>query len=143
MSTNRTIIFGVVLATIEFNALCFAVDSNSVYSPIGKRDPFNIPKLSLRDPASAENELFRYQVEQFELKAVLKSAESSQILIADPKGNTYILKEGDELGRSRAKISRILEKEVILTEKVTNYLGLQGLTEKVLSLPTEDTSREK
>jgi hypothetical protein len=53
------------------------------------------------------------------------------------------LKEGDELGRAHATISRILDKEVILTEKVTNYLGLQGLTEKVLSLPMEDTSRDK
>ena len=142
MSITRIIILGVLTIT-EFNSLCFAIDSSSVYSPIGKRDPFNIPKLNLRDPASTENELFRYQVEQFELKAVLKNAESSQILIADPKGNTYILKEGDELGRAHATISRILDKEVILTEKVTNYLGLQGLTEKVLSLPMEDTSRDK
>jgi len=131
---------GIVLRT---SSLCFANEASSVYSPIGKRDPFQIPKSNLRDPASNEEDLFRYQIEQFELKAVLKGAESSQILVADPKGNTYILKEGDELGRAHATISRILDKEVILTERVTNYLGIQGLAEKVLSLPTEDVSPRK
>jgi Tfp pilus assembly protein PilP len=128
---------------MKSSTLSFASDASSVYSPIGKRDPFQIPRLNLRDPASTESDLFRYQVEQFELKAVLKNAESSQILISDPKGNTYILKEGDELGRAHATISRILDKEVIITEKVTNYLGHQGLTEKVLSLPMDDTLRDK
>jgi large subunit ribosomal protein L9 len=86
--------------------------------------------LNLRDPASTESDLFRYQVEQFELKAVLKNAESSQILISDPKGNTYILKEGDELGRAHATISRILDKEVILTEKIES-LGFEADVVKV------------
>ncbi|NBX76651.1 MAG: hypothetical protein EBQ92_08860 [Proteobacteria bacterium] len=142
MRIERVLILA-FLMTMKSDSLCLAGDASSVYSPIGKRDPFQIPKLNLRDPASTEEGLFHFQVEQFELKAVLKSAESSQILIADPKGNTYILKEGDELGRGRATISRILDKEVILTEKVTNYLGVQGLTEKVLSLPADETSSGK
>jgi len=121
---------------------CFAEENSSVYSPTGKRDPFQMPRRSARNPASEENGLFLYQIEQFELKAILKGAETGQILIADPKGKTYILKQGDELGRARAIVSRILDKEVILTEKVTNYLGNEGLTEKILSLPTDEPAGE-
>lgn len=131
-----------VSAFLVASAVCSANDASSVYSPIGKRDPFEIPKLSPRGPASIENELFRYPIEQFELKAVLKGLNSSQILVEDPNGNTYILREGEQIGRGRATISRVLDREVILTEKVTNYLGMEGLTEKVLSLPADESSEK-
>ncbi|NBV51524.1 hypothetical protein EBR78_09965, partial [bacterium] len=70
--------------------------------------------------------------------AILKSAQGSQILLEDPKGKNHVLQEGDAVGRGRATISRVLEREVIFTERVTNYLGVQNLTEKTLALPAED-----
>ncbi|MFM8270291.1 MAG: pilus assembly protein PilP [Pseudomonadota bacterium] len=140
MKKMKGSIWFLLITVLLVSGDCLANEASSVYSPIGKRDPFQVLRLNRRDPASTEADLFRYQVEQFELKAVLKGISSSQILVADPKGNTYILKEGDQLGRARATISRILDKEVILTEKVTNYLGLQGLTEKVLSLQVEEAA---
>lgn len=70
MRIKGILILGVWM--MKSSTLSFASEASSVYSPIGKRDPFQIPRLNLRDPASAESDLFRYQVEQFELKAVLK-----------------------------------------------------------------------
>ena len=116
-----------------------ASDKNvGLYSPVGKRDPFQIPKMNPRDLASAADDLFKYPLESFQLRAILKSAQGSQILLEDPKGKNHVLQEGDAVGRGRATISRVLEREVIFTERVTNYLGVQNLTEKTLALPAED-----
>lgn len=108
------------------------------YSPLGKRDPFQIPKPLSRDIASPETDLFKYTLEQFQLKAILKGGNKSQILIEDPNGKNYVLEEGAIIGRGKATVSRILDKEVILTERGVNYLGVQGLSEKVLSLSEEE-----
>lgn len=116
-----------------------ASDKNlGLYSPVGKRDPFQVPKLNPRDLASTGADLFKYPLESFQLRAILKSPQGSQILIEDPKGKSHILQEGDAVGRGRATISRVLEREVIFTERVTNYLGVQNLTEKTLALPPDD-----
>lgn len=116
-----------------------AGDKNAgLYSPLGKRDPFQIPRLNPRDLASGSDDIFKYPLESFQLRAILKSPQGSQILIEDPKGKSHILQEGDSVGRGRATISRVLEREVIFTERVTNYLGVQNLTEKTLALPADD-----
>lgn len=141
---NRLLPVLILVFLLSSSAVSFSNELSSIYSPTGKRDPFNIPKRSSRGPASVENGLFRYQVEQYELKAILRGSDANQILITDPKGNTYILKQGEKLGKSQATVSRILDKEVILTEKVTNYLGIETLAEKILSLPLDEVSeREK
>ncbi|NBW98261.1 hypothetical protein EBR03_01680 [bacterium] len=116
-----------------------APDKNvGLYSPVGKRDPFQVPKMNPRDLASNGEDLFKYPLESFQLRAILKSTQGSQILLEDPKGKNHVLQEGDTVGRGRATISRVLEREVIFTERVTNYLGVQNLTEKTLALPADD-----
>jgi Tfp pilus assembly protein PilP len=113
-----------------------------IYSAFGKRDPFKIPKYSPREPASESGEMFRYTLEQFQLKAILKGADRSQILVQDPKGKSYILNQGEVLGKGKAIVSRVLDTEVIFTEEGINYLGVPQLTEKVLSIPRESGDRE-
>lgn len=111
---------------------------SETYSPIGKRDPFQKKAVLERRLASSDSSLFRFQVDQFELKAVRKGPEIHQILVSDPEGNTYILSEGETMGKTRAVVSRILEREVILTEESKNYLGKPSLNERILSLPEVD-----
>ena len=46
-----------------------ASDKNmGLYSPVGKRDPFQIPKLNPRDLASAGDDIFKYPLESFQLR---------------------------------------------------------------------------
>jgi len=139
MSQSSKTLIGCLM--VMFSPLLLAEVSSAEYSPLGKRDPFQVPRPIVRDVATYETDLFRYPVEQFQLKAILKSRNKSQILVEDPKGKNYVLEEGAVLGRGKATISRILDKEVILTEKGINYLGAQELSEKVLSLVSEE-SRE-
>lgn len=114
------------------------VDQGTIYSPVGKRDPFKVPSLAVlqnRDLASLIP-LEQYSVEQLELKGILKeSGAKARAMFEDPAGETFILTEGDRLGKEKATISRILNTEVIVTEKTFNYLGVESLYEKVISLP--------
>lgn len=130
-------LFKALFISVSFLCSVGTSDSN-VYSPIGKRDPFRKKLKPDRRLASRDSGLFRFHLDQFELKAVRKGPEIHQILISDPEGNTYILSEGEQMGKSRAVVSRILEREVILTEESKNYLGKPTLNEKLLSLPEQD-----
>jgi Tfp pilus assembly protein PilP len=138
---KKLMFFMGVLLSLCANYNLMAQDDNSsvpIYSPIGKRDPFQVPKFSNRDLASEGNSLSRYPLEQYRLKAIFRGLEQNQILVEDPKGKSFILNEGEALGKGNATISRVLDTEVIFTEKGVNYLGLPILTEKVLSIPRED-----
>jgi|688.fasta_scaffold88357_2 Tfp pilus assembly protein PilP len=109
----------------------------SIYSPNGKRDPFQGPSSAARDISSVGSPLEKYTLDQFELKAILKGPRSNQILVQDPTGASHILTEGATLGRGNATISRILDTEVIFTERRYNYLGTESIAEKVLSISKE------
>lgn len=113
-------------------------DRSTIYSPVGKRDPFRAPPVgnAARDLNSIRP-LERYSLEQLQLKAVLKGLGKAKAMFEDADGNTHILQEGDTLGREQATISRIVNSEVIVTQKTFNYLGSETLLEKVISLPKE------
>ncbi len=121
------------------SGLALGQGESVIYSPIGKRDPFKLPstKGMGRDVASASR-LERFSLEQLELKAILKGLGKNRAMFADPEGKVHILSEGAILGRERATVSRILNREVIVTLRTFNYLGNESLVEKVVSLPTED-----
>ena len=74
-------------------------------------------------------------IEKFKLKAIIQAGVRPQAMFADPDGDIHILGEGDRIGKERGTISRILNKEVFITEKTLNYLGVESLFERVLSLP--------
>lgn len=112
-------------------------DRPQIYSPIGKRDPFKQPSNSAGKELLALNPLERFAVEQFQLRAILKGMGKSRAMLEDPEGRSYIVSEGDRIGRERATISKILINEIIVTEKTFNYLGNVSLYEKILSLPPD------
>jgi Tfp pilus assembly protein PilP len=114
-------------------------EKGTIYSPVGKRDPFRPPALANfgRD-VSAVNPLEKFAVEQLQLRAVLRGIGKAKAMFEDPEGKTHIITEGDVIGRERATVSRILNNEVIVTERTFNYLGVESLYEKVLSLPADN-----
>jgi Tfp pilus assembly protein PilP len=113
-------------------------EPSAIYSPVGKRDPFKPPtpiSNAARGLASIAP-LEQLSIEQLTLRGILREGKAkARAMFEDASGNTYILKEGDRIGRERGTISRILNTEVIVTEKTFNYLGVENLYEKVLSLP--------
>src|SRR5689334_3727864 len=112
---------------------------STIYSPVGKRDPFKPPKPEKlgRDTAGV-NPTERYTIDKYQLKAVLKGLGKPRAMFEDPEGRTFILSAGQFLGRERGTLSRILNKEVIITERTFNYLGQENLYERVLTLPPDE-----
>lgn len=113
-------------------------DKGSIYSPVGKRDPFRQPVTESGREVSAVNPIEKWGLEKLELKAILKGIGRPRAMFEDPDGRTFILSEGDIIGRERGTVSKIINKEVIITERTFNYLGAQSLYERILSLPADD-----
>lgn len=112
-------------------------EKSFIYSPVGKRDPFRPPTTAPgeRDLASV-NPLEQFSIEQLQLRAILRTSDGrGRAMFEDPDGRTHILAEGEGIGRERGTLSKILNNEVIITERTFNYLGAESLYEKVISLP--------
>jgi Tfp pilus assembly protein PilP len=112
-------------------------EEGTVYSPVGKRDPFKAPNAGIgRDLASGINPLERFGIEQLQLRAIVKAkGDKPKAMFEDPEGASYIVGQGEIIGRERGTISRILDRGVVVTERTFNYLGAENLYEKVISLP--------
>lgn len=111
----------------------------TLYNPAGKRDPFKaaISNANWRNLSSIYP-TEKYDLEQLSLKAILRFSGKSRALVEAPDKQTFILFEGDIVGRQRATLSRILKSEIIFTQKTANYLGNASLVETVVSLPGEE-----
>lgn len=136
---NGILMIGIIVGGVIVKT---AFPDSSVYSPIGKRDPFMKLRGLNRGLSSNENSLFKFQVEQFELKAIQRGPDGNHILVSDPEGKNHLLREGEKMGKTQAVVSRILDREVILSEQTKNYLGKESLSERILSLPGNDQLKE-
>lgn len=110
--------------------------SGGVYAPEGKRDPFQMPRVSTeeRDVASI-NSAEKFSIDQFQLRAILRGEGRARAMFEDPEGNIHIIGEGEFIGRERGTLSRILDRELIITIMATNYLGVESIYEKHVALP--------
>ncbi len=116
-------------------------DSN-LYSSFGKRDPFRVPDRSgLGSETIPVDPLRKYRLEGYRLRAILRSGNRPQAMFEDPDGKSHVVVEGDKLGMEGARVSRIVNSEVIVTERSANHLGKEILLEKVISLPADQESK--
>ncbi len=113
---------------------------DNLYSSFGKRDPFKIPSrggLGGTEGSSADP-LRKFRLEGYRLRAIVRIGNKPQAMFEDPDGRSHVVSEGDRIGMEGAHISRIVNSEVIVTERSANYLGKESLLEKVISLPSGD-----
>ena len=109
-----------------------------IYNPAGKRDPFKV--LSITPAGRKVSAIYpteKYDLDQLNLRAILRMGGKSRALIEAPDGQTFIVNEGEIVGRERATLSRVLKTEIILTQQTFNYLGNPSLVERIISLPPE------
>ena len=110
-----------------------------IYNPAGKRDPFKV--LSITPTGRKVSAIYpteKYDLDQLNLRAILRMGGKSRALIEAPDGQTFIVNEGEIVGRERATLSRVLKTEVIVTQQSFNYLGNPSLVERIISLPPEN-----
>lgn len=110
----------------------------TLYNPLGKRNPFKVVGgITVGRTVSAIYPTEKYNLNQLTLKAILRFGGKSRAMIEAPDGQSFIVYEGETIGREGATLSRILKTEIIFTQQTFNYLGTSSLSELVLSLPIE------
>ena len=96
------------------------------YSSLGKRDPFmspfEVPKVLPKVTASM-TPLEKNPTETLLLKAVLWTAKGYRALVETPDKRAYTVKVGDVIGNKGGRITRISERNLYVTEKITDILG--------------------
>ncbi len=138
----------ITLATLFFVTPVFLANSaadkgrrdekdENLYSSFGKRDPFQVPERGgVGGKQTALDPIRKFRLEGYRLRAVLRTGGKTQAMFEDPEGVSHIVLEGQQIGMEGARVSRIVDSEVIVTERSVNYLGKETLLEKVISLPT-------
>lgn len=137
MRTTKTIFL--ISALLIFESRAIGAEEGAIYSPVGKRDPFKEPLVVSGDRSpTALRTIEQFGIDQLQLRAILRGDGGiPRAMFEDPRGYTYIVKPGDSIGRERGQVSRILNTDVIVTERTFNYLGTESLYERVISLPQD------
>ena len=146
---NKLILIGVWGLSVGSSLICFSENQvkkgqTTLYNPLGKRDPFK--EVTSNQDSRKPSSIYpteSYDLDQLVLKAILRMSGKSRAVLEAPDGKTFVVFEGDVVGRERATLSRILKSEIIFTQKTFNYLGSGSLIERVVSLPAEDSTETR
>jgi len=88
----------------------FKVDDGWSFNPLeSKRDPFLAPDASNNESVS---EILRYEIASYKLIAIATGSGKNRALFSIPKGSSFVLREGDVIGRKLSKIIKITNREV-------------------------------
>ena len=98
------------------------------YDPRGKRDPFRSFRFVV-DEDSSDQELSGplgdFELGQLELSAVIWDAGNPRALITDPGGRSFIVREGDPVGKNSGQVIHIGDNLVLVKETYENFAGEQ------------------
>lgn len=115
------------------------LDSNYVYDPTDKRDPFQ-PFIAMQTPLRPTDEeipltpLQKYDLSQLKLVAILVGTGEDRAMVEDSEGKGYIVKKGVYVGRNFGKVKAVLKDRVIIEERYKDYTGKVREKEIVLRL---------
>jgi hypothetical protein len=114
-----------------------AVDSDYVYDPTGKRDPFRDFKWDRPDHLAQGPEagpLEQFDLSQLSLVAVVWKTGNARALIQDPSGESYIIAEGARIGRNEGFVTAIDDNLLRVREKYIDSVGHETMKDIELSM---------
>ena len=98
------------------------------YDPRGKRDPFRSFRFVVDEDSAGEEmsgPLGDFEIGQLELSAVIWDAGNPRALIVDPGGRSFIVREGDPVGKNSGQVIHIGDNLVLVKETYENFAGEQ------------------
>ena len=98
------------------------------YDPRGKRDPFRSFRFEVEEESSNKEiagPLGDFELGQLELSAVIWDAGNPRALIMDPGGRSFIVREGDQVGKNSGQVIHIGDSLVLVKETYENFAGEQ------------------
>jgi len=111
------------------------------YDPTNKVDPFKsfiIVKKELEEEEKPRTYLETLDISQLTISAIVLGSKGNWALVRDSKGDGHVIKIGTSIGRKRGQVTRILEKEVVVTEHYTDIRGREIVRDISMKLPSVD-----
>src|SRR5919199_5768390 len=97
-----------------------------VYSPIGKRDPFqnvfgNRDSTPMRVEGRKPTPLQRWSLDQLRLSMTVTGTSSPMAMLEDPESRGWPVRLGDFVGRNWGKVTSIQRDHIVVTETITDH----------------------
>jgi type IV pilus assembly protein PilP len=97
-----------------------------VYTPIGKRDPFqNVFAVkevtAVKVPGRKPTPLQRWSLDQLRLSMAMTGTSSPMAMVEDPEGRGWPVRLGDFVGQNWGKVTSIQKDQIVVTETITDH----------------------
>ena len=93
------------------------------YNPNGRRDPFQSYRHDLAGEDQIQTPLMAYELQQLSVVAVGWHARKRRALIADPRGETHVVREGSPIGKNDGLVIHIGDNIVLVKETYVDFAG--------------------
>ncbi|MFB3924680.1 MAG: pilus assembly protein PilP [Syntrophales bacterium] len=110
------------------------------YNPAGKPDPFN-PLVKKEEGVKKKSSgsafltpLQRQDIGQFRLVGIADSGSRKIAMVVDQKGKNYIISQGTHIGLNNGRVSKILDDQIIIEEKLNGNSGKSRVNRLTLKL---------
>ena len=100
-----------------------AVTATYSYDKSDKRDPFQPYRHSNRLTEEVQGPLMAYELEQLSVVAVVWDNNNPRALIADPRGETHVVREGTPIGKNEGLVIHIGDNIVLVKETYVDFAG--------------------
>jgi type IV pilus assembly protein PilP len=97
-----------------------------VYTPIGKRDPFqNVYAVkevtAVKVPGRKPTPLQRWSLDQLRLSMAMTGTSTPLAMVEDPEGRGWPVRLGDFVGQNWGKVTSIQKDQIVVTETITDH----------------------
>ena len=99
-----------------------------VYSPIGKRDPFQNQSVvqqgfgrSAANPGRVKTPLEKWPLDQLKLSLTVTGTAAPMAMVEDPERRGWPVRIGDFIGQNGGKVTGIHRDEIVVTETITDH----------------------
>ena len=97
-----------------------------VYTPIGKRDPFEnvfavreVTKVKM--PGRRPTPLQKWPIDRLKLTMTMTGTSTPFAMMEDPEGRGYPIRVGDFVGQNWGKVTAIKRDTLVITESITDH----------------------
>jgi Tfp pilus assembly protein PilP len=100
-----------------------AVAASYTYDKKGKRDPFEPYRHNRGMNSDTAGPLMAYELEQLQVVAVVWDTGNPRALVADPRGETHVVREGTPIGKNDGLVIHIGDNIVLVKETYIDFAG--------------------
>lgn len=100
-----------------------AVEETYSYDVRGRRDPFMPYRHDKGLKADVSGPLMAYELEQLQVVAVVWDTGNPRALVADPRGDTHVVREGTPIGKNDGLVIHIGDNLVLVKETYVDFAG--------------------